>query len=200
MLRELWISRKTFWYSAVGCLLVTLFVVISTYKISVEHHANIETYFYHFSITVFIQTISIFILISYIWRRDSGRGIKFFDVLAPTVFGVYLVHGAILAILRRHSYGFYPDIILPIVFYETITAFIISAGIVAGVQKAPFVRKIFSNLCYPCISQASRGTSYFNSSQLPGGGWCPGGKSGYQIRHLPGGGICPFGILAAEFG
>jgi len=31
---------------------------------------------------------------------------------------------------------------------------------------------------YPRINQAPRGTLYFKSSQSPGGGWWPGGRSG----------------------
>ena len=47
---------------------------------------------------------------------------------------------------------------------------------------------------YPRINHAPGGTRYSSSWQSPGGGWCPGGRSGYQIRHFPGGGMWPEGM------
>src|SRR5581483_7934318 len=50
------------------------------------------------------------------------------------------------------------------------------------------------------ISQAPRGTWPRSTSQGPGGGWWPGGRSGNQMRQDPGGGRWPGGTWGAAAG
>lgn len=95
----------------------------------------------HFHILVFIQSVSVYLLIKSLFSRGRNSRFRWFLAWAsPAAFGVYLIHVIFLNIIKGYTDALEGGNLLLLIGFEVISVFIISTLIIKFVMKVPYIR------------------------------------------------------------
>ena len=144
-------SKKKIFFVLLIFVASFFFTMFSTYYLTITNNGILNEFFYRYlSINVVIMAVCAMILmldlrfIKFFEKNNIRKVIVYFS--SKLSFGVYLVHLLVLAILdsgiigfRLNGYEINPLVFIPI---TTTAALIVSALIVAGIRRVPFLKNL----------------------------------------------------------
>lgn len=97
----------------------------------------------HFHILVFVQSISVYLLMKSLFSRERHNRFRWFlSWAAPASFGIYLIHVIFLNIIKVYTDALDETSMMLVISLEVIGVFIISTVIIKFILKMPYLRII----------------------------------------------------------